>query len=254
MSQEQVQASQNRHANATEHLIRGMEATATKAERFNSDLGLIISNLNMLALNALIEAANSGNAGRGFAVVAQEMKTLANTVKQASEGFTSEVVGSLASRVQESRSIDSHVTGSRFADLALNLIDVIDRNLYERTCDVRWWATDSAVVGAERNRAEACQRLGVILDSYTVYEDIWLVNTQGEVICNGRPQPYPVQGANVGHASWFAAALKTNSGADYATGEIHANEHLSQRQGCLQVGHHIFGMGYMAGFAVGKIL
>ena len=31
-------------------------------------------------------------------------------------------------------------------DLALNAIEFIDRNLYERTCDVRWWATDSAVV------------------------------------------------------------------------------------------------------------
>jgi hypothetical protein len=28
----------------------------------------------------------------------------------------------------------------------LNAIEIIDRNLYERTCDVRWWATDSAVV------------------------------------------------------------------------------------------------------------
>ena len=28
-------------------------------------------------------------------------------------------------------------------NLALNAIELIDRNLYERTCDVRWWATDS---------------------------------------------------------------------------------------------------------------
>lgn len=33
-------------------------------------------------------------------------------------------------------------------DLALNVVDLIDRNLYERSCDVRWWATDSAVVQA----------------------------------------------------------------------------------------------------------
>ena len=33
--------------------------------------------------------------------------------------------------------------GARLADLALNAIEIIDRNLYERTCDVRWWATDS---------------------------------------------------------------------------------------------------------------
>lgn len=45
----------------------------------------------------------------------------------------------------------------RLTDLALNLIDIIDRNLYERSCDVRWWATDSAVVEAvsEPNAASA---------------------------------------------------------------------------------------------------
>ena len=30
----------------------------------------------------------------------------------------------------------------------LTNIDLIDRNLYERSCDVRWWATDSSVVDA----------------------------------------------------------------------------------------------------------
>ena len=36
--------------------------------------------------------------------------------------------------------------GERMVDLSLNAIELIDRNLYERTCDVRWWATDSAIV------------------------------------------------------------------------------------------------------------
>lgn len=36
--------------------------------------------------------------------------------------------------------------GERMVDLALDAVELIDRNLYERTCDVRWWATDSAVV------------------------------------------------------------------------------------------------------------
>ena len=35
------------------------------------------------------------------------------------------------------------------------LIDLIDRNLYERTCDVRWWATDSAMVAAAAEKGYA---------------------------------------------------------------------------------------------------
>ena len=62
-------------------------------------------------------------------------------------------------------------------DLSLNAIELIDRNLYERTCDVRWWATDSAIVGCAATRdaaavAHVSDRLGVILSAYTVTRKI----------------------------------------------------------------------------------
>ena len=74
-------------------------------------------------------------------------------------------------------------------------IDLIDRNLYERSCDVRWWATDAAVVAATQDPnpaalAHASQRLGQILDSYTVYFDLVLADLDGTVIANGRPRQY----------------------------------------------------------------
>ena len=82
------------------------------------------------------------------------------------------------------------VRGQRLVDLALNAIEIMDRNLYERTCDVRWWATDAAIVEAVtltiRAAAHASQRLGVILRAYTVYLDIWLCDPTGQVIAHGR--------------------------------------------------------------------
>lgn len=36
------------------------------------------------------------------------------------------------------RSMVAEVRGSRLVDLALNAIEIMDRNRYERTCDVRW--------------------------------------------------------------------------------------------------------------------
>ncbi|MFN3321787.1 MAG: methyl-accepting chemotaxis protein, partial [Allorhizobium sp.] len=76
--------------------------------------------------------------------------------------------------------------GQRLADLALNAIEIIDRNLYERTCDVRWWATDSAVVDcvAQPDAAKADhagRRLKVILDAYTVYLDLWICDRAGTI-------------------------------------------------------------------------
>src|SRR5258708_40083844 len=89
------------------------------------------------------------------------------------------------------RKLIASIRGSRLADLALNVIDIIDRNLYERSCDVRWWATDSAVVECvategSKARDHASSRLGVILDSYTVYLDLWIADRNGKVLANGR--------------------------------------------------------------------
>lgn len=42
--------------------------------------------------------------------------------------------------------------GERLVDLARNVIDIIGRNPYERSCDVRWWATDAARVAVSYRR------------------------------------------------------------------------------------------------------
>jgi hypothetical protein len=193
-----------------------------------SDINDINRETTFLALNALIEAARAGNAGKGFAVVANQVKHVSRRIGEITADLNKDLAGSLTTLTQLGDSmierLHSH-DGQRCADLALNMIDVIDRNLYERSCDVRWWATDSAVVACLANRdaaaaEHACERLSVILDSYTVYRDLWVVDEHGVVVANGRPALYPVQGKNVADAEWFKAAMKTRSGADYVARDV----------------------------------
>jgi len=189
----------------------------------------------ILAINALIEAAHAGEKGAGFAVVAQEVGSVSQEINKVSD----ELQAQLTSRVQEldrlGKSLIANIRGTRLADLALNMIEIIDRNLYERSCDVRWWATDSAVVDClSQNTLEkkqfASKRLGVILDSYTVYLDIWIMDTAGNVVANGRPNLYPnATKQNVHGQSWFEEALHTADGTEFAVADISINPALEGR-------------------------
>lgn len=103
------------------------------------------TDIKVLAINAKIQAARAGAAGASFGVVADEMGKLAAHTGDILADIHTGMMGAIHGL---SNWMESDSRGQRLAQMAAHNIDIIDRNLYERSCDVRWWATDSAIVNA----------------------------------------------------------------------------------------------------------
>ncbi len=152
---------------------------------YNKMLG-IVDNLNgitkqtkMLSFNSSIEAARAGEAGRGFQVISKHIQTLADQSERANH--TSLVtIGEMNKKIND-------VVGVRTADIAYDVMDKIDRQLFERNCDTQVWATFDSVQQylmnpTNENQIIVNNLLKHIVDINVVYHDILLADLNGKIV------------------------------------------------------------------------
>ncbi len=206
--------------------------TEEKIDRIDS----VMKQTGMLAINARLEAARAGEAGRAFSVVAQELRALATSISGIGSELRAAITSNIASLHTAGTQMLTDFKGTRHTDLARSAVEIMDRNLYERSCDVRWWATDSSVTQAlqmptPETARHAGERLAKILRSYTVYLDLWVADTEGRIVATGRPDRYPqAVRQNVSQQPWFRTALETASGDDFRVCDISTNPALAGAQ------------------------
>lgn len=218
-----------------ERVVELAKAVSAIANEKVEGIQRINAHAHLLALNAQIEAARAGAAGAGFGVVAKEVKSIATAIRQLTGDLTNQLQPRLGELDALGRTLVASVRGTRLSDLALNLIEIVDRNLYERSCDVRWWATDSAVVQAcneptPASLEHASKRLGIILDNYTVYCELVVCDLDGRVLAHARPKQFPqLDHAVMSQHGWFRDALATRDGTEFAVADIARSAELGQR-------------------------
>jgi hypothetical protein len=204
-----------------------MRQVEEDVERFAKTNEKIASHTTLLALNATIEAARAGEMGKGFAVVASEVKSLSQQTTSNSKDFREVVMARIRQGMGYSDRIVETMEGVRLVEMAQTLVQLIVRNLFERTADVRWWATDDAFVkcleDASPEVAEyAVKRLGVINKLYTIYSNLVLTDMEGKILAVSRPDRYPTLiGASAANERWFKETLKTRSGEEYIVDDVH---------------------------------
>ena len=163
-------------------------------------------NIRILSFNSSIEAARAGNAGRGFHVISQEIRKISEGNKAVNDACNS-VVNEIEKQMYD-------LIGIRTADVAFDTIDKIDRNLFERYCDVQAWATFSRIIEACRNSSEEnCKKANAILSHlvkiYEVYYDIILTDINGKIITCGVNEE--LVGNSVASQEWFTSVKKTGT-------------------------------------------
>ncbi len=217
------------------------ELASTLSSRLDAalrEIQAINMQTKLLSFNAQIEAARAGIVGASFNVVASEMIRLSTTTTAVSDRLRREMLDPIHSLEEISALLAEsvmQVRGTRLSELAAVNIDLVDRNLYERSCDVRWWATDISIVRAATTRDEAdctfaAERMRVILGAYTVYADIVLCDLEGRVLANGHPDKHRFT-KNQAHTEWFRSALRTASGEEFGFQGAHRMEEVP--------GHHV---------------
>ena len=103
----------------------------------------------------------------------EEIAATGRKTKDQFERASAELLSTVASGLRNA---------ARFlADLS---VDVLDRNLYERANDCRWWATSPVL--ATMDAAAARKTLAHINGLYTVYSNVLLFDTRGVVVAASR--------------------------------------------------------------------
>jgi hypothetical protein len=191
------------------------------------EIGKLNGQTQMIAINARIEASRAGLAGKTFSVVAEQMNELSNKIGIVNKKMRIESRDALSELENLIRVQATNVRGTRLSDLALTNIDIIDRNLFERSVNVIWWAADDSVVNALTRKTRGSydlvgKRFSIILNSYVVYFDLVLCDLDGNIVANGIPEN-AVVGVNVNGLDWFDSALRTTNGKEFGFQKVSRN-------------------------------
>lgn len=227
MKQNVQTAAETRTPPATPRGMRVVtDGMSNDLRRYSTDNSHIVKQIRLLAINALIEAARAGEAGKGFSVVANEVQRLAQIASEISSSFEHTVLSRIGMSRDMAEALVEEMEGVRLMDMAQTLVQLIVRNLFERTADVRWWATDTALWQALESKEAtdatfAAERLGVISRFYTVYVDLVMTDRRGTVIASANPRyQRNLAGRSMAIEPWFAAASQCRNGDEYIVDQV----------------------------------
>ena len=171
----------------------------------------IQEDLNRSVWNGSVRQVDNGEANTSFAKTL--LWEIADTGRKTQAVFE-QSIGNLHETVVAAL-LQNGLSRASFA------IDVMDRNLYERANDCRWWALNATfrrVLASPSDDPEEAARCGEILrhinDLYTVYENLILFGAQGQVIAVSNPEATALLGHRL-NEEWVGRCLTLSTSQGY---------------------------------------
>lgn len=178
--------------------------------------------LNRTVWNGNVRLATSTDTGSDFTKVL--LREIGNAGRRTQDTFEHSI-----SQLQET------VVSSILDDaqlLASLAVDVLDRNLYERANDCRWWALSGALsrfLSDDSGNRDASEILRHINSLYTVYHDIVLFDAAGSIVAVSNPAHAKKVGSTI-KEPWVGATLELRDSQQYAVSafaqsDLYGGEH-----------------------------
>lgn len=190
------------------------------SENVLSDLELVVQNGEIMAAKKSIESNTVQQMeGRALPHILKEIKKIGDQVQRVFQNSTNILLELVAS---------SRMHETQF--LARLAIDIMDRNLYERANDCRWWALTSDFKRileqdsiSEKDHELMRAILFSINDLYTVYTNLFIYNHEGTIVACSNCQDHHREGAPL-KESYISDTLKLNDPARYCVSDFYCTD------------------------------
>lgn len=215
-----VQFQKKRQSAYSEDMVLSPNLSKIYQESHNINRKLRIVTINGKSLAARLEV-------RTFIPILEKIQDVGNEMTS----IISDSIGMLSQTVMGAVLADCRL----YSALA---IDIMDRNLYERANDCRWWALtptfieelDKAVQGDKASKQKLEQTLKYINELYTVYTNIIVFGLNGQIIaCSEESETNPLAGTTLSDKDLISTTARLPSPQAYAVSEFIETPEYSNR-------------------------
>lgn len=190
----------------------------------NRDANKLDRELRILALNG--KSISHRLKAQSFMPILDKLQELGEQMGQA--------VSDAVTKINQTAFANFKANCTFYSNLA---VELMDRNLYERANDCRWWALTPYFIETlrkanitEDEKAELTKQLAYINELYTVYTNLFIYDRHGKIIAASNSDELPTYETDVMHYDWFKSCKSLTNTQQYTVSEFEKSPYYGDKE------------------------